>query len=171
MKNTTILTTANGIELITKININYCNKKPIAGSDFDIDSARQRGKAYAMDVIGSFSPIIIALLKRRMQACMENLTCHLNDIEYADEAGHICWTRKDGSAGNFNVGSFTAMKECIENLRHSRYKFVVSNRLWIDQILKAILNDTEHDHSDQGGFKWSTLISILMELHLQPIMD
>lgn len=165
MKNTTINTTANGIELITRISINYCNKKSVTGSDFDIDSARQRNKGYMMDVLGAFSPIIIASLERRMAACLNNLINHVEDIEYADEYGSICWTRKDGTIGNFNLPSFNAMKDCIKALKNSNYASVTENFLWIDQILKALLNDTEHDHSDRGLFKWSTLISILMEIH------
>ena len=34
-----------------------------------------------------------------------------------------------------------------------------------DQKIKALLNDTEQDHSDCGGFKYSELVSMLCELH------
>ena len=142
-------------------------KKLSKGADGDIESFRQRAFARMLDIIGAFSPRIIASLERRMQACQRNLLNHLEDIEYND-GHHICWRRKDGSSGDFNIPSFQAMQDAIENLNHSRFAIFVKNKVWIDQTLKALLNDTEQDHSDAGGFKYSQLVSILCELQACP---
>jgi hypothetical protein len=58
------------------------------------------------------------------------------------------------------------MLDCINALKQSDYKTVLESPGWIDQIIKAFLNDTEQDHSDEGVFKWSDLMSLLTELHM-----
>lgn len=151
-----------------QIGINYCNKQQ-HGSDFDIDSARQRGKGYALDLIGAYSPILIASLERRMQACEQNLIRHLNDIEYADDCGHIVYVRKDKTRGSFNVSSFNAMKDAVKALSQSQFNSFFENKIWIDQTLKALLNDTEQHHEDMKCFKYSELISLLCELQACPL--
>lgn len=167
MKNTTFVETEKNVEMSFTLLIPKKSGKP-AGSDFDLDKARQRGIAFMIDIIGAFSPRIIASLERRMQACQRNLLNHLEDIEYND-GRHICWRRKDGSSGNFNVPSFEAMKDAVKALEHSCFKDFCKNKAWVDQTLKALLNDTEQDHSDCGGFCYSQLMSILCELQACPI--
>jgi hypothetical protein len=167
MKNTVFSMTENGIQMENKISISYCNKQQY-GSDFDIDRMRQRSVDYSMDLIGAYSPILIASLKRRMGACEENLIRHLSDIEYADNCGHIVYVRKDKTRGNFNVPSFNAMKDAVKALSQSQFKSFLENKFWIDQVLKALLNDTEMHHEDKGCFKYSELISLLCELQACP---
>ena len=117
------------------------------------------------DMIGSFSDVIIASLERRMNACQNNLINHISDITYNDGC-QIVWKRKDNSRGNFNVPSFKNMQDCVKALEQGCQKAVLNNPAWIDQILKAFLNDTVQDHSDKGGFRYSELISLLMEIHM-----
>jgi hypothetical protein len=150
-----------------KIGINYCNKQK-KGSDFDIDRARERSKGYALDLIGAYSPILIASLERRMQACEQNLIRHLDDIEYVDDCGHIVYVRKDKTRGSFNICSFNAMKDATKALSQSQFKSFFENKFWIDQTLKALLNDIEMHHEDKGCFKYSELISLLCELQACP---
>ena len=167
MKNTVFSMTENGIQMNVQIGINYCNKQQ-HGSDFDLDAMRQRSKNYALDLIGAYSPILIASLESRMQACEQNLIRHLNDIEYADDCGHIVYVRKDKTRGNFNISSFNAMKDAVKALSQSQFKLFFENKCWIDQTLKALLNDTEQHHEDKGCFKYSELISLLCELQACP---
>ena len=162
MKNTTFSETEKGVLMSFDLLIPKKFGKP-AGSDFDLDKVHQRGIALMMDIIGAFSPRIIASLERRMQACQRNLLNHLEDIEYND-GQHICWRRKDGTGGDFNVPSFKAMQDAVKALEHSCFREFCTKKVWIDQTLKALLNDTEQDHSDCGGFRYSQLVSILCEL-------
>ena len=147
------------------INIPFCNKKPCTGSDFDLDKVTKQHEAYSWDLLGSFSKRLIASLERRMKACQENLIRHLDDVEYSDECGHIVYVRKDGTRGSFNVHSFNAMKDAIKALQQSCWRSYLNNSFWIDQTLKALLNDPEQDHSDQDKFKYSELVSLLCEAH------
>ena len=117
------------------------------------------------DMISSFSDLIIASLERRMTACQNNLINHISDITYNDGC-HIVWKKKNGGRGNFNVPSLKNMQDCVKALEQGCQKAVLDNPAWIDQILKALLNDTEQDHSDKGGFPYSELISLLMEIHM-----
>ena len=167
MKNTVFSMTENGIQMMCQIGINYCNKQQ-HGSDFDLDAMRQKSKNYALDLIGAYSSILIASLERRMQACEQNLIRHLDDIEYADNCGHIVYVRKDKTRGSFNVPSFNAMKDAVKALSQSQFKSFFENKCWIDQTLKALLNDTEMHHEDMKGFKYSELISLLCELQACP---
>ena len=158
--------TEKNIEMSFTLLIPKKSGKP-TGSDFDLDKVRQKSIALMMDIIGAFSPRIIASLERRMQACQSLLIAHINDIEYND-GHHICWCRKDGTGGDFNVPSFQAMQDAVKALEHSCFKEFCTKKLWIDQSLKALLNDTEQDHSDCGGFRYSQLVSILCELQACP---
>ena len=166
MKNTTFSETEKGVLMSFDLLIPKKSGKP-AGSDFDVDKARLDGLGMMLDIIGAFSPRIIASLQRRMQACQQLLIAHINDIEYND-GRHICWRRKDGTHGNFNIPSFQAMQDCVKALEHSCFKEFCTKKSWIDQTLKALLNDTEQDHSDCKTFKYSQLVSILCELQACP---
>jgi hypothetical protein len=151
-------------EMTVNVQIPFCNKQK--GADFDIDKSRKRAEAFLFDLIGSFAPRIIASLERRMRACQENLIRHLDDVEYSDECGHIVYRRKDGSTGTFNVPSFNTMKEAVTALKQSHWRAFKDNPFYIDQAIKALLNDTEQDHSDCGKLKYSDLVSFLCEAHL-----
>lgn len=162
--NVTVFRENKYTELSMTVQIPFCNKQK--GADFDIDKSRKRADAFLFDLIGSFSKRMIASLERRMHACQENLIRHFDDIEYSDECGHIVYRRKDGSTGSFNVTSFNNMKDAVKALKHSCWREFMENPLWIDQTIKALLNDTEQDHSDCGKLKYSDLVSFLCEAHL-----
>lgn len=150
-------------ELTLNVQIPFVNR---AGSDFDIDKAQKRRESWAFDLIGSFSKRMIDSLERRMKACQENLVRHLDDVIYSDECGHIEYARKDGSIGQFNVPSFKAMQDAVKALKQSCWRDFINNPVWIDQTIKALLNDTEQDHSDCGVLKYSNLVSFLCEVHM-----
>lgn len=115
-------------------------------------------------IINAFSPRIIASLKRRMTACQQLLVNHINEIEY-NNGVNVCWRRKDGSFAYFNIPSFMAMQSALEKLEEEAQPALEPGE--IDQILKALLNDTEKiSHEDANGYKWSELISILCWYHV-----
>lgn len=116
-------------------------------------------------IVNAFSSRIIASLRRRMAACQQLLINHVNDIEY-NNGVDICWKRKDGSFGCFNIPSFMAMQSALEELEKEAQPCLASGQ--IDQILKALLNDTENiSHEDANGYKWSELISTLCWHHVE----
>ena len=164
-KVTTFTEIEKNLEMSFTMLIPKVNKQ--AGSDFDLDKARKHGQKLMIDILKAFAPRIIASLIRRMNACQNLLISHFNDIEYND-GRHICWYRKDGTSGNFNVPSFEAMQNCVKALENSCFKEFVTKKSWIDQVLKALLNDDEQDHSSVGEYRYSQLVSILCELQACP---
>ena len=150
----------------TEINIRIPFCKRQKGSDFDIDKCCKQREAWLFDLIGSYRDVIIASLERRMQSCQNNLIRHIGDVVESDEYGHIVYRRKDSSEGNFNTYSFNEMQDAVKALKQSCWREYINNPFWIDQTIKAFLNDTVQDHSDKGIFKYSDLVSFLCEVHL-----
>ena len=148
-----------------KITSQEFNVIDFGGSDYDLDKARMEAKEFPRKLLRVYKDVLIGALTRRMQACLHNLANHLEDIVYADEEGHIIYRRKDGSLGNFNLLSFNAMKDCIILLDQA-LPVVLGNPIMVDQLLKALLNDTEQHHEDRGTYKYSELISMLCECHM-----
>lgn len=144
--------------------IPFCNKQQ-HGADFDLDGARHHCQEYAKSIIETYVDILIGTLRRRMSACILHLQIHLDDIEYADNCGHICWRRNDGTHGQFNVHSYEAMEQAIKALKDGCYKEFLEKPIWIDQTLKALLNDPIDNHKDLKEHKYSELVSLLCEAH------
>ena len=120
----------------------------------------------ALDVIGEFSSYLIVLLKRRGEACMKLLRSHINDVFFND-GFIIAWHRKDGTVGYFCIPGYENIQCAIRILEDGQYEEFLKNPQAVDQAIKAIMNDPELDHSDAGSFKFSELVSILCEAHMQ----
>ena len=126
----------------------------------------QQIKARACDIIGAFSPLLIASLERRMEACKEKLMKNLASA-YTNEYGMQIFYKDGERTRAFNMPSFTAMEDCVKALKFSCFGEVIENRVWIDQIIKALMNDPANYqvHDDMGGFAYSQLVSLLTEIH------
>jgi len=124
----------------------------------------------AIDILGSFSTRIIESLRRRIAACEAKLVHHL-DTAYTTEYGQRILYKNGKVQESFNYPNYQGMKDCIKALEFSSFRAVLDNRPWIDQILKALLNDPEQNHEDAGGFKYSQLVSLLCEVHMFPKQD
>lgn len=136
-------------------------------TDDEFKEIEKRQKARAADLLGSFASRLIASLQRRMDACLTIMLSHARDF-YSPAYKCIQWDRKDGSHNYFNVESYNEMLNCEKALRMGEFNSVLKNAFWVDQILKALLNDPVEfqDHSDAGGFRYSELVSLLCEVHV-----
>lgn len=133
-------------------------------SEADVMTPNQVRAVY-MDIIGVFSQRIIASLERRMEACRKKLFEHLATAftdPHGIQIGYMAGNRLE----TFNMPSYKAMEDCITALQSGAYGDVIECQAWVDQIVKALLNDTEQDHSDAGQFKYSQLVSMLASLHM-----
>jgi hypothetical protein len=101
-----------------------------------------------------------------MEACQSNLLNHLEDC-VAHDAQVITWTRKDGTQGGFSIVSFEVMEKAVCALKKGAWWEFATKKEMVDQTIKALLNDTEQDHSDCGGFRYSELCSTLISLLLE----
>ena len=121
--------------------------------------------ARCMDILGSFSKRIIASLERRQEACKAKLFKNLGTA-FTDPNCMQIGYMEDKRLCTFNMPSYGAMSDCIKALKFSQFRSVLENPTMIDQIIKALLNDTEQNHEDAGGFKYSQLVSMLCEFHI-----
>lgn len=133
----------------------------------EVREIQERARARSKDILGSFAPRIIASLERRMKACLTNMLNHSEDM-YSPCEGIVQWVRKDGSHANFNIYSYNQMLSCIKAFKSGCLDQIMINTFWVDQILKALLNDPLEfqDHRDAGNFRYSELISLLCECHM-----
>lgn len=61
------------------------------------------------------------------------------------------------------------MIDAIRMLVNGQYVELIKDRFALDQLLKALLNDTEQHPVRINDFKFSELVSILMECHAAPL--
>ena len=122
-------------------------------------------KEICADLLSAFSNRIIDALKRRQAACKAKLFKNLGTA-YTD-SNHMQIFYKEGNRlCSFNLPSYEAMSDCIKALQFSEYHAIFREPAWIDQIIKALLNDPEQNHEDAGGFKYSELVSMLCAAHM-----
>ena len=138
---------------------------PVREPDFDNVLTESQVKGTCADIIGAFSSRIIASLERRQNACKAKLFKNIGTA-FTDPDGLQIVYKEDNRTCIFNMPSYEAMSDCINALQFSQFRSVLESPMWIDQIIKALLNDTEQNHEDAGGFKYSQLVSMLCGLHL-----
>lgn len=118
-------------------------------------------KAFALDVVGSFSKLLIRALEQRLESCANSLRNHVDSVVYND--GYtIIYKRTDGTTHTFNTRSYEIMEEAIETLKNSNYGAFLSDKFAVDQTIKALFWMPKPN--DKGrAFKFSDLISELMK--------
>lgn len=137
---------------------------PVREPDFNNVLTESQVKGTYADIIGAFSSRIIASLERRQNACKAKLFKNIGTA-FTDPNGLQIMYKEDNRTCTFNMPSYEAMSECINALQFSQFRAIMEKPIWVDQIIKALLNDTEQNHEDAGGFKYSQLVSMLCDLH------
>lgn len=143
------------------INFNIPIKDMKIPTEQEIYDADIRKKHYLYDMLGSFAPRLIEAIQSRMEACRVKLISHIGEAWTPCE-GFICWERKNGQTDHFIVPSYQKMELGIKYLQTSQWNKFLDIQI-VDQTIKALLNMPELDHSDCGGFRFSELVSALME--------
>ena len=137
---------------------------PVREPNLDDVLTQNQVKGICADIIGAFSSRIIASLERRQDACKAKLFKNIGTA-FTDPNGLQIVYKEDNRTCIFSMFSYEAMSDCIKALQFSHFRAVLENPVWIDQIIKALLNDTEQNHEDAGGFKYSQLVSMLCGIH------
>lgn len=139
----------------------------ISEEEMKVRELNRQARLY--DLLGSFAPRMIEALEARMQACQQKLLTHIGEA-WTPFEGIICWIRKDGTVDHFGQPSFENMQYAVKCLSAGDWQgFCKYDR--VEQTLKALLNMPELDHSDCGGFRFSELVSALIELYAGGISD
>lgn len=120
---------------------------------------RTRRMGFLQDCVKAFSKFLIESLTRRYNACRNKLIEHSSEITYKDEYVY------EWPTGMYCIPSAEKMDEAIKMLEDCQYTQFIKDRYAIDQTLKALLNDTEPHPDKVDGYKFSELISVLMESH------
>ena len=141
---------------------------PVREPNFNDVLTESQIKGIHADIIGAFSSRIIASLERRQEACKAKLFKNIGTA-FTDPNGLQIVYKEDNRTCTFNMLSYNAMLDCIKALQFSQFRTVLENPMWIDQIIKALLNDTEQNHEDAGGFKYSQLVSMLCSIHMNHV--
>lgn len=134
---------------------------PLVRGGKPVYSDKVHTRQYAMSLMQTFSKFLIGSLERRMKACQRLLFEHLGDICFTTEGlEHIEWP-----TGQFNMVSFEVMEKATSWIAAGQYEEFLMNTSMIDQVLKALLNDTEQHPDKVEEFKYSELISLFTEHH------
>lgn len=136
--------------------------KEIQLTEEELDHKNDVMMARLADLLGSFAPRMIEALQARMESCRQKLIEHMSTA-YSPHMGCICWQRKDGTTDHFFQASYEAMERGIKFLSNGQWMVFLKDIAVVDQTLKGLLNMPELDHSDCGGFRFSELVSALME--------
>lgn len=134
--------------------------------EFDIKRAEQM--TYALEVFKAYGPFLVKCVRRRLNACNNELTSHLEDAKYIpvdssdSEEVEVLWKRSNGRIKHYSTASALKMKKTIANLKVENFDEVINDYCCIRQILKAIMNDTEPHPSEALGIYWDELVSILL---------
>lgn len=115
------------------------------------------------DILQAFRGRLIETLERRLEACQRNLLNHLSTIK-SNDGDLIVYQRKDGSYGMFNPFSYSLMEKALEDLRVGKVDRLLTDSWWAMQIVEGLLNDPETDHSDSELYKFSDLVSVLVNI-------
>lgn len=116
------------------------------------------------DCIGTYAPYLIKVLEERMVACHTHLMSHLGTVVF-NNGFSIRYKRDDGSLGTFNIPSYNLMRDAIAYLKKGNFDAFLNTTGCVEQALKAIMNHPNVFQEDKGGFRYSQLISILMEAY------
>lgn len=148
--------TENGVEISINVLFPFANK---ALSEIDLEKIYSDRKEFVLKVFESYRDYLITVLRNRMNACVNNLFAHREDVVFND-GNQIIYYRKDGSTNSFNVPSYMEMQDCMHALEHREFNSIADNKL-----IKAICNDRDTNKEDAGTIKFSNLISVLCECH------
>lgn len=135
----------------------------IPATDEEVYEEHRRRQARAYDIIGAFSGLMIASLEGRMAACQQKLLNHLKDAQAYGE-NLIAWHDSRNELCTFSIISYKKMESVVKGLSQSDWACVYKSREAAEQVLKALLNDTEQDHEDKSGFHYSELVTLLVNI-------
>lgn len=124
---------------------------------------RTRHPEFVDNCMAAFSAFLIESLKRRYSACHHKLCDHADEITFTDGNTY------EWPTGCYNVPSAEKMLDTIQLLEDEKWNAVLRDKGAVDQILKGLLNDDEPHPVRENGYKFSELVSILMECHAAPV--
>lgn len=115
-------------------------------------------KDFAEKVFEAYTNVIVEALKARMEACVNNLIKHSDDIKYCDNK-YITYVRKSGGEHTFSFNAYEAMRELVKKIQ--QYKLDDLTKLELKQIAKTLY--WVEDKTDIEKYTFQDLIDVIDE--------
>ena len=115
-------------------------------------------KDFAEKVFEAYTNVIVEALKARMEACVNNLIKHSDDIKYCDNK-YITYVRKSGGEHTFSFNAYEAMRGLVKKIQ--QYKLDDLTKLELKQIAKALY--WVEDKTDIEKYTFQDLIDVIDE--------
>ena len=126
---------------------------PIKKVNFSETPSKRDFKKFAEEVFEAYTNIIVEALEARMNACVNGLIKHSDDVKYCDSKYN---TRKSGGEHTF---SYNTMQRLVKKIQ--QYKLGELTKSELKQIAKALY--WVGDKSDIGKYTFQDLIDVIDE--------
>lgn len=131
---------------------------PIKKINFSETPSKRDFKKFAEEVFEAYTNIIVEALEARMNACVNGLSKHSNDVKYCD-SNYITYTRKSGGEHTFSYNAYDTMQRLVKKIQ--QYKLGELTKSELKQIAKALY--WVEDKSDIGKYTFQDLIDVIDE--------
>lgn len=131
---------------------------PIKKVNFSETPSKRDFKKFAEEVFEAYTNIIVEALEARMNACVNGLIKHLDDVKYCDSK-YITYTRKSGGEHTFSFNAYDTMQRLVKKIQ--QYKLGELTKSELKQIAKALY--WVEDKSDIGKYTFQDLIDVIDE--------
>ena len=128
---------------------------PIKKVNFSETPSKRDFKKFAEEVFEAYTNIIVEALEARMNACVNGLIKHLDDVKYCDSK-YITYT---GGEHTFSYNAYDTMQRLVKKIQ--QYKLGELTKSELKQIAKALY--WVEDKSDIGKYTFQDLIDVIDE--------
>ena len=128
---------------------------PIKRVNFSETPSKRDFKKFAEEVFEAYTNIIVEALEARMNACVNGLIKHLDDVKYCDSK-YITYT---GGEHTFSYNAYDTMRILVKKIQ--QYKLGELTKSELKQIAKALY--WVEDKSDIGKYTFQDLIDVIDE--------
>lgn len=125
---------------------------------FSETPSKRSFKKFAEEVFEAYTNIIVEALEAQMDACVNGLIKHSDDIKYCDDK-YITYIRKSGGEHTFSFNAYETMQRLVKKIQ--QYKLGELTKSELKQIAKALY--WVEDKSDIGKYTFQDLIDVIDE--------
>lgn len=129
---------------------------PIKKINFYKTPSKRDFEKFAEEVFKAYTNIIVEALEARMNACVNDLIKHSDDIKYCD-SNYITYTT--GGEHTFSYNAYNTMQRLVKKIQ--QYKLGELTKSELKQIAKALY--WVEDKSDIGKYTFQDLIDVIDE--------
>jgi hypothetical protein len=118
-------------------------------------------KALELDIIGTFTDVIIRALEARMDSCVCMLMRNSDKVIFADE-NVVQFKKNNGQFHVFCHTSFKVMQDTIKALNEGDLPYLLTSKRACEQVAKALYWVPEEDRKERNGIGFGRLVSVII---------